>query len=97
MPEIWSLLVKILLPIIIAWCVWLTDGYFRFRHFMESGERFTREDAYILEMRLPPESWRRRINVLDDKLENLRIANDKLEDEITKEFLRKDEHNNGHK
>lgn len=81
----WSILLRIFLgtyPVVLAWAVWVTNNQFQDIAFRNNGDRFTREDAVQMELRimgkfseLPPQDWRDRIKSLESVVQenNVRI------------------------
>lgn len=97
----WQVMLRMALasyPLIIALHVWLVKSVFELKAQAEIGDRFTLQDAYSMERRidaridlLPPPDWREKIENL--YRENLILRKDmkSLNDEITRDFVRKDE------
>jgi hypothetical protein len=74
---IWGILFRInqiVIPLIVAWAVWITGETFANRSFRDRGDRFTTMDGAALEARLmtvinalPPEDWRDRIKAAEER------------------------------
>ena len=66
--------------------------------FMQKGDRFSQLDGALLELKfdrrldsLPPQDWRDRINRIEANVEAMRREHRMFVDEITRDFVRKDE------
>ena len=97
----WAILLRAGLatyPMVVMLLVWIVKSIFELQAANSQGDRFTLQDAYALERRidarfdqLPPADWREKIEALGR--ENLRIRDSmkNLENEFTRDFVRKDE------
>ena len=70
---------KIIILIVVPWCVWATNEIFTHTAFMNRGDRFTKQDGYALEVAidrridaLPPQDWRDRIQRMEVTLDTIK-------------------------
>lgn len=82
----------------VPWCVWVTQHIFHCKAFMERGDRFSMMDGYLLEQRidhridsLPPQDWRNRIMLIEQDMRAHQAEQRRWIDEMSKDFVRKDE------
>lgn len=83
----WSIMLRFMLatyPLVMMWAVWVTSQTFANQAFRLAGDRFTREDAVRMEVRindkfasLPPQDWRDLIKSMASQLQQMnRILNE---------------------
>ena len=89
---------KLLVVCLIPWCVWVTRNQMNTTAFMQKGDRFSQLDGALLELKfdrrldsLPPQDWRDRIQRIETNVEAMRREHRMFVDEITREFVRKNE------
>ena len=41
---------QVLMPLMLGWCIWVTNNIYEFKTFMGQGDRFTTQNAKIMEV-----------------------------------------------
>ena len=89
---------KLAVIVVIPWGVWVTSNIVHFKAFESKGDRFSAYDAYELELRidkridaLPPQDFRDQMKSMQLRLDEIYTFQRNFADEITRDFVRKDE------